>query len=211
MMSIGRWTPVTVVMVGALAMAGCADQKANMTAQGAGVGAVGGALIGGLLGGRQGALLGAAIGGVAGAGTGYALGSQQEQFASAEQELQVRTERARTVATTQRTEAETARTAAARYEASLAPLRQQVAAGRQLNNQQRATLSQAQAERDQIKAKLEAGQKASDEIREQATGLKGKGQNTAALEAEGRDLAASNARLQGALDRMNTALGRIEA
>lgn len=211
MMSIGRWTPVTVVMVGALAIAGCADQKANMTAQGAGVGAVGGALIGGLLGGRQGALLGAAIGGVAGAGTGYALGSQQEQFASAEQELQVRTERARTVATTQRTEAETARTAAARYEASLSPLRQQVAAGRQLNNTQRATLAQAQAERDQIKAKLEAGQKASSEIREQVTGLKGKGQNTASLEAEGRDLAASNARLQGALDRMNTALGRIEA
>jgi hypothetical protein len=211
MMSIGRWTPVTVVMVGALAIAGCADQKANMTAQGAGVGAVGGALIGGLLGGRQGALLGAAIGGVAGAGTGYALGSQQEQFASAEQELQVRTERARAVATTQRTEAETARTAASRYEASLAPLRQQVAAGRQLNNTQRATLAQAQAERDQIKAKLEAGQKASSEIREQVTGLKGKGQNTASLEAEARDLSASNARLQGALDRMNTALGRIEA
>lgn len=211
MMSIGRWTPVTVVMVGALAVAGCADQKSNMTAQGAGVGAVGGALIGGLIGGRQGALLGAALGGVAGAGTGYALGSQQEQFASAEQELQVRTERARTVAATQRTEADSARTAAARYESSLAPLRQQVAAGRQLNNQQRATLSQAQAERDQIKTKLEAGQKASEEIREQVTSLKGKGQNTAALEAEARDLASSNARLQGALDRMNTALGRIEA
>lgn len=211
MMSIGRWTPVTVAMVGALALAGCADQKANMTAQGAGVGAVGGALIGGLIGGQRGALLGAAIGGVAGAGTGYALGSQQEQFASAEQELQVRTERARAVATTQRNEAEAARTAAARYESSLAPLRQQVAAGRQLNNQQRATLSQAQAERDQIKAKLEAGQKASDEIREQVNGLKAKGQNTAALEAEGRDLAASNARLEGALSRMNTALGRIEA
>ena len=39
MMSIKRWTPVTVVMVGTLAVAGCADPKANMTAQGAGVGA----------------------------------------------------------------------------------------------------------------------------------------------------------------------------
>jgi len=211
MTTIGRWTPVTMVMVGALALVGCADQKANVTAQGAGIGAVGGAVLGGLIGGRQGALIGAAVGGLAGAGTGYYLGSQQEQFASAEQELQVRTERARGIASTQRNEAEAARTSAARYESSLAPLRQQVAAGRQLNNQQRSTLAQAQAERDQIKAKLDAGQKASSDIRESVASLRQKGQNTAALEAEGRDLAASNARLQGALDRMNSALGKIEA
>ena len=67
------------------------------------------------------------------------------------------------------------------------------------------------AERDQIKAKLDAGQKASDEIRTSVSSLRAKGQNTAALEAEGRDLQASNARLQGALDRMNAALGKIEA
>ena len=206
-----RWTPVTVVMVGALALAGCADQKANLTAQGAGVGAVGGAVLGGLLGGRSGAAIGALAGAAAGGLGGYALGSQQETFASTEQELQTRTARARDVATTQRAEADNARNAAARYEASLAPLRTQVAAGRRLNDQQASTLAQAKTERDQIKAKLEAGQKASDEIRAQATSLKGKGQNTAALEAEGRDLAASNARLQGALDRMNTALGRIDA
>lgn len=211
MMSIGRWTPVTVVMVGAIALAGCADQKASMTAQGAGVGAVGGAVLGGLLGGGRGALIGAAAGAALGGVGGYALGSQQEQFASAEQELQVRTERARNIASTQRSEADSARTAAARYESQLAPLNAQVSAGRRLNDSQRATLAQAQAERDQIRAKLDAGQKASDEIRTSVSGLKQKGQNTAALEAEGRDLAASNARLQGALDRMNAALGKIEA
>jgi hypothetical protein len=211
MMSISRLTPVTVVMVGALALAGCADQKANMAAQGAGVGAVAGAVLGGLLGGRDGALLGAAAGAAAGGIGGLALASQQETFASTEQELQTRTARARDAATAQRGEADKARNTAARYESSLAPLRTQVAAGRRLNDQQAGTLAQAKAERDQIKAKLEAGQKASDEIRTQATNLKGKGQNTAALEAEGRDLAASNARLQGALDRMNTALGRIDA
>jgi hypothetical protein len=211
MMTIGNWTPVTVVMVGALALAGCADQKGNLAAQGAGVGAIGGAVLGGLIGGRSGALIGAAAGAAAGGLGGYALGSQQETFASTEQELQTRTARARDVAATQRAEATSARNAAARYEASLAPLRTQVAAGRRLNDQQASTLAQAKAERDQIKAKLEAGQKASSEISAQAANLKGKGQNTAALEAEGRDLAASNARLQGALDRMNTALGRIDA
>jgi uncharacterized protein YcfJ len=211
MKSIARWTPVTVVMVGALALSGCGDQKSNLTAQGAGLGAVGGAVLGGILGGERGALLGAAIGGVAGAGTGYYLGSQQEQFASAEDELRVRTQRARSIAATQRSEANNARNAAASYERSLAPLRQQVAAGRQLNSQQRATLQKARADRDDIRAKLDAGQQASSEIRTTVANLKAKGQNTAALEAEGRDLAASNVRLQGALDRMNTALGRIEA
>lgn len=211
MTSIARWTPVTVVLVGALALAGCGDQKSTLTAQGAGVGAVGGAVIGGLIGGQRGALLGAAIGGVAGAGTGYYLGSQQEQFASAEDELRVRTQRARSIAATQRGEANNARTAAASYERSLAPLRQQVAAGRQLNAQQQATLQKARADRDDIRAKLEAGQKASAEISTSVSNLKAKGQNTAALEAEGRDLAASNQRLQGALERMNSALGRIEA
>lgn len=211
MMSIGRWTPVSVVMVGAIALAGCADQKASMTAQGAGVGAVGGAVLGGLFGGTRGALIGAAAGAAVGGLGGYALGSQQETFASTEQELQTRTQRARDVAAMQRGEADRARSSAANYERSLAPLRQQVNAGRQLNDQQRNTLTQAQAERDQMKAKLEAGQKASDEIRSQAANLRQKGQNTAALEAEGRDLAASNARLQGALDRMNSALGKIEA
>jgi outer membrane lipoprotein SlyB len=211
MMSIGRWTPVTAVMVGTLALAGCGDQKSSLTAQGAGVGAVGGAVLGGLLGGQRGALIGAAIGGIGGAGTGYYLGSQQEQFASAEEELRVRTERARTIAATQRGEANNARTAAATYERSLAPLSQQVAAGRQLNSQQQATLQKARADRDEIRSKLEAGQKASDEVRTTVANLKAKGQNTAALEAEGRDLAASNTRLQGALDRMNSALGKIEA
>ena len=211
MISMARWTPVTVVRVGALALAGCGDQKSSLTAQGAGVGAVGGAVIGGLIGGRQGALLGAAIGGVAGAGTGYYLGSQQEQFASAEEELRVRTERARSIAATQRGEADKARASATTYERSLAPLSQQVAAGRSLNNQQQATLQKARADREEIKTKLEAGQKASQEITTTVSNLKAKGQNTASLEAEGRDLAASNARLQGALDRMNTALGKIEA
>jgi hypothetical protein len=211
MMSIKSWTPVTVVMVGALALAGCADQKASMTAQGAGVGAVGGAVLGGIFGGTRGAAIGALAGAAAGGIGGYALGSQQEQFASSEQELQVRTERARNIASLQRREADQARASAARYESSLSPLRQQVAAGQSLNNQQRSTLAQAQAERNQIREKLEAGQKASDEIRTSVSNLRAKGQNTAALESEGRDLAASNARLQGALDRMNSALGKIEA
>jgi len=211
MMLIGRWTPVTVMMVGALALAGCADQKSSLTAQGAGIGAVGGAVLGGLLGGRQGALIGGLAGAAAGGVGGYALGSQQENFASSEDELRVRTERARNIASTQRNEANTARNAAARYESSLAPLRQQVAAGRQLSDQQRRTLSQAQADRNDIRQKLEAGQKASDDIRSSVSNLQSKGQNTSALESEGRDLVASNARLQGALDRMNTALGRIEA
>ena len=207
MISIARWTPVTMVMVGAIALAGCADQKSNLTAQGAGIGAVGGAVIGGLFGGTRGALIGAAAGGLG----GYALGTQQEQFASTEEELKVRTDRARNIASTQRGEADRARNAAATYERSLAPLNQQVAAGRQLSSTQRATLAQAQADRNDIKAKLEAGTKASDEIRTSVTNLRQKGQNTSALEAEGRDLSASNARLQGALDRMNGALGKIEA
>ena len=211
MISIARWTPVSMVMVGALALAGCGDQKSSLTAQGAGIGAVGGAVLGGLLGGRQGALIGGLAGAAAGGLGGYALGSEQERFASTEDELRVRTERARTIASTQRGEADNARNAAARYESSLAPLNQQVAAGRQLNNTQRSTLAQAQAERDQIRAKLEAGTKASDEIRTAVGNLRQKGQNTSALEAEGRDLSASNARLQGALDRMNGALGKIEA
>ena len=63
MISIARWTPVTMVMVGAIALAGCGDQKSSLTAQGAGIGAVGGAVLGGLLGGQRGAL----IGGLAGA------------------------------------------------------------------------------------------------------------------------------------------------
>ncbi|MCC6719365.1 MAG: hypothetical protein IT555_15895 [Acetobacteraceae bacterium] len=211
MTSIGRWTPVSLVLVGALALAGCADQKASMTAQGAGVGAVGGAVIGGLFGGTRGAAIGALAGAAAGGLGGYALGSQQEQFASTEQELQVRTERARNIAATQRDEANRARTAAANYERSLAPLSQQVAAGRRLNDSQRNTLARAQADRDDIRAKLEAGTKASDEIRAAVANLRQKGQNTSALESEGRDLSASNARLQGALDRMNSALGKIEA
>ena len=211
MISIARWTPVTMVMVGAIALAGCADQKSNLTAQGAGIGAVGGAVIGGLFGGTRGALIGAAAGAAAGGLGGYALGTQQEQFASTEEELKVRTDRARNIASTQRGEADRARNAAATYERSLAPLNQQVAAGRQLSSTQRATLAQAQADRTDIKAKLEAGTKASDEIRTSVTNLRQKGQNTSALEAEGRDLSASNARLQGALDRMNGALGKIEA
>ncbi len=212
MMSIARWTPVTMVLVGAIALAGCGrDQKSSLTAQGAGIGAVGGAVIGGLIGGRQGALIGGLAGAAVGGLGGYALGSEQERFASTEEELRVRTERARNIAATQRGEADNARNTAARHERSLAPLSQQVAAGRQLNNTQRATLAQAQTERDQIKAKLEAGTKASDEIRTAVGNLRAKGQNTSALEAEGRDLAASNARLQGALDRMNGALGKIEA
>ena len=68
-----------------------------------------------------------------------------------------------------------------------------------------------EAQIQELKAKLDAGQKASDEIRTSVSSLRAKGQNTAALEAEGRDLQASNARLQGALDRMNAALGKIEA
>ena len=211
MISIARWTPVTMVRGGAIALAGCADQKSNLTAQGAGIGAVGGAVIGGLFGGTRGALIGAAAGAAAGGLGGYALGTQQEQFASTEEELKVRTDRARNIASTQRGEADRARNAAATYERSLAPLNQQVAAGRQLSSTQRATLAQAQADRNDIKAKLEAGTKASDEIRTSVTNLRQKGQNTSALEAEGRDLSASNARLQGALDRMNGALGKIEA
>ncbi len=211
MMSIGRWTPVTMVIVGALALSGCGDQKSNLTAQGAGVGAVGGAVLGGLFGGQRGALLGAAIGGVAGAGTGYYLGSQQEQFASAEDELRVRTERARSIASTQRSEANNARNAAASFERSLAPLRQQVAAGRQLTGTQQATLSKAQSDRQDVQSKLDAGRKASDEINTSVANLKAKGQNTASLEAEGRDLSASNARMQDALTRFDNALGNIRS
>jgi len=211
MMSIGRWTPVAMVMVGALALAGCADQKSSLTAQGAGIGAVGGALLGGLIGGQRGALLGAALGGVAGAGTGYYLGSQQETFASAEEEQRVRTDRARTIASTQRGEANNARTAAASFERSLAPLRQQAAAGRQLNTTQQATLSKAQADRQDIKTKLDAGQAASQEITTSVSNLKAKGQNTAALEAQGRDLAASNTRMRDALTRFDNALGNIRS
>lgn len=211
MISIARWTPVTAVMVGAIALAGCGDQKSSLTAQGAGIGAVGGAVLGGLFGGRQGALIGGLAGAAAGGLGGYALGSEQERFASTEDELRVRTERARSIASTQRGEADRARTSAANYERSLAPLNQQVSSGRRLNDTQRSTLAQAQGERDQIKAKLDAGAKASDEIRAAVGNLRQRGQNTNALEAEGRDLSASNARLQGALDRMNGALGKIEA
>ena len=211
MISIQRWTPVTVAMVGALALAGCADQKANMTAQGAGVGALGGALLGALIGGERGALIGAGIGAAAGGLGGYAPGSQQEQFTSAEQELAVRTERARAIAATQRDAANSARTAAASYERSLAPLRRQVATGKAMSTQQRRTLAQAVAERDDMMARVNGGNSALEEIRTSIANLRGKGQNTAALESEGRDLAASTARLRGALDRMNSALGNIEA
>jgi outer membrane lipoprotein SlyB len=143
MKSLRRCTPITVVMIGALTLAGCAgaDQKTNLTAQGAGIGAVGGAVLGGLLGGGRGALIGAGIGAAAGGLAGYGLGTEQEKFASAEQELAVRTDRARQIANTQRQEAENARAAAASYEASLAPLRRQVANRQALNTQQRATRS----------------------------------------------------------------------
>lgn len=213
MKSLRRCTPITVVMIGALTLAGCAgaDQKTNLTAQGAGIGAVGGAVLGGLLGGGRGALIGAGIGAAAGGLAGYGLGTEQEKFASAEQELAVRTDRARQIANTQRQEAENARAAAASYEASLAPLRRQVANRQALNTQQRATLTQATAERDKMQAQVNAGTQALDDIRKSVDSLRSKGQNTSALEAEGRELAASNARLQGALDRMNSALGNIDA
>ena len=206
-----QWTPVTVVVIGALALAGCANQTASMTAQGAGVGAVAGGVLGAIFGGRQGAVIGALAGAAAGGVGGYALGSQQESFVSAEQELAVRTDRARAIAGTQRNAADNARNAAAQYERSLQPLRQQVADGRAITDQQRRSLNEAVLERDRMKARVDAGNNAVGEIRASASNLRQKGQNTAALEAEGRNLQASTARLQGALDRMNNALGRIEA
>jgi hypothetical protein len=212
MMALRRFTPACTLLAASLALTACSnDPKANMTAQGAGLGALGGAVLGGILGGRDGALIGAGIGAAAGGIGGYALGSEQQRFASAEQELAVRTEQAREIANTQRRAADNARRAAARYEQSLAPLRRQVANREQLNTQQRATLRQAIAERDAMRAQVEAGDKALDEIRASIASLREKGQNTSALEAEGRELAASNARLKGALDRMNGALGNIDA
>jgi len=203
--------PVAAVLTGAILLAGCADQKASMTAQGAGVGAVAGGLLGAILGGERGALIGAAAGAAVGGIGGYALGSQQEKFASAEQELAVRTERARAIADSQRQAANQARVAAAQYERSLAPLRQQVANGRAVTNQQRQSLNAAIGERDRMQAQVNAGNAALGEIQASVNSLRQKGQNTSALEAEGRDLQANTQRLQGALDRMNVALGNIEA
>jgi outer membrane protein OmpA-like peptidoglycan-associated protein len=64
---------VTLVLIGSLALAGCADmnQSQQTTAQGAGIGAAAGAVIGAIAGGGKGAAIGAAAGAATGAAGGY--------------------------------------------------------------------------------------------------------------------------------------------
>jgi outer membrane protein OmpA-like peptidoglycan-associated protein len=78
-------------LVGAMALAGCANMSETQTdsAKGAGIGALGGAILGGLTGGSKGATQGAVIGAGAGALGGYIWSTRmQEQKRAMEQATQ---------------------------------------------------------------------------------------------------------------------------
>lgn len=78
-------------LVGAMALAGCANmsQTQSDSAKGAGIGALGGAVLGGLTGGSKGATQGAVIGAGAGALGGYIWSTRmQEQKKAMEQATQ---------------------------------------------------------------------------------------------------------------------------
>src|SRR6266852_3957822 len=83
------------VMLSTALLAGCATDRGQTQAEGAGVGALGGAALGALtgyaLGGAKGAAIGAAAGAGVGAGAGYVYGThvanQKEKFAREEDYL----------------------------------------------------------------------------------------------------------------------------
>ncbi len=70
-----------LVLVGVLAVSGCASMSETQktSAQGAGVGAAAGALIGALAGGGKGAAIGAGVGAAAGAAGGYVWSQRMEK------------------------------------------------------------------------------------------------------------------------------------
>ncbi len=199
---------VAALLLSSTMLAGC--ENASETAQGAGIGAAVGGILGAVLGGRDGALIGLAAGAALGAGTGALIQNKKESFASAEQELEVRTERAQTAAATQQQRAQAANQVAAAYTRQLAPLRQEVSSGQQFSQAQQISLQQAKKERDGMKKQLKEGRDAVNALQSQIADLQKKGQNTAQLDRERQNIESSNRNLEGSLDTMQNALSGVE-
>jgi mannitol-specific phosphotransferase system IIBC component len=192
-----------------LSLAGC--DNVPMEGQGALVGAGIGGVLGYVIGGEKGAALGALAGAGAGALGGHALAGKQQEFASDEDELRARTAQARHAAVEQRQHADAANDAARSAERQVRELRQAAARGQGSSARRSTVLSKLRSDQAALEQDLKNGNTAEQTLRSQANALQRKGQDTSRLQAEVVNLQHSNAKLQGALYRLNKAMGNIDA
>jgi hypothetical protein len=207
-----------VALVGGLLISGCTLQQQG-AAVGAGGGCAVGAGIGALTGGRNtggaaalGCAIGGILGGIGGAVVGQNLATGQQGFAASEDDLRARQLEARALAESLGREAQAARAAEQRMRSTLAPLAQQVSAGRQLTDWQLRELEQARAERQRAEAALRQGQSSAATLREQIGRMQAGKQDSSGLQQELAAIERRNRELEQALSNMrNGPLGRIDA
>ncbi len=207
-----------VAVAGAMLLGGCTLQQQG-AAVGAGGGCAVGAGIGALAGGRNtgsaaalGCGIGAVLGGLGGAVVGSNLASGQQGYVATEGNLQDRQYTARQAAEELTKEAAAAREAERRMRSSLAPLAQQVSAGRQLNDWQLRELEQARADRQRAEAALRQGQSSAAALRQQLGQMQGAKQDTGQLQRDLAVIEQRNRELEQHLWNMrNGPLGQIDA
>jgi hypothetical protein len=207
-----------VAVAGAMLLGGCTLQQQG-AAVGAGGGCAVGAGIGALAGGRNtgtaaalGCGIGAMLGGIGGAVVGSNLASGQQGYVATEGSLQDQQYAARQAAEDLSREAAAARAAERRMRSSLAPLAQQVSAGRQLNDWQLRELEQARADRQRAEAALRQGQSSAAALRQQLGQMQGAKQDTGQLQRDLAVIEQRNRELEQHLWNMrNGPLGQIDA
>lgn len=197
---------VGVVLAG-LTLAGCDDLRV----QGCAVAGVVGAGVGALIDGGRGAAIGAGAGCAAGAVAGHVLQNERESYASAEDELKGRTDAARKDAADFRTASSSYQRAAEENRRKLTGLRQQVAAGRTLTDQQRSDVAVAKQQEAEMAEQVRRGEQSIAALDRQIADLKRKGQNTAELERQRSSIADSTQRTRTSLNTVSRALQGIEA
>lgn len=212
----GRPRLLPIALSIALLGAGCAQGPGQpgvpLAAQGCAVGGAAGAGVGGLAARSWGAAgIGALVGCGVGAVAGLALQASQTRYAGAEQGLTERTAAAHQQASDLRTEARLDLDTSARIERSMSPLVQQVAAGRALGNTELMELSRARAERTRVAEQLRRGQEQLKTLSADIYQMQKAGWDIKQPAADRSSIERSILDLERALDRMDRAIGQIQA
>ena len=222
-----RLRAVTVVTIGGLLLAGCANTTAydsnlspaeNQLRQSnarfnntVGEGAVAGAVLGGIaglaLGGRnraQGALIGAAAGGALGAGAGYLVARNNLNRASTEGQLNDAITQASEDAQAYRSSASASRQIADQATADAARLGAQLRSNQIGQAQYRAGLAKYQADLDILNKQATGAQERASAMRQDSRNVPASAgsqlaQNARDIEASSREISQSQARLSRAL------------
>lgn len=230
------WKAALVGLAAALTLAGCqttggggnyahltpeqrelrqqSDRFNQTVTEGAVIGALGGAVLGALIDRNnpgRGMLIGAAAGGTLGAGAGYAVASQQQQYASQEQRLNSLIQASEQEIAANRQAIAATERVVAQQRANIAQLRQAYANRQITADRYRAELAQVNDDRQAISRLIDGNSQAIAQMDQDIMSLRANRQPTGALEQRKAQLEQDRAALQRQLALLSNDLAAAQS